>query len=119
MSHEFRGIKLFDRDSCYNNGLWGERRVVFRVSHYLIKPDGTDKDDGRRIRLRVGFGSHVCEANIRDAGWYADLREVVVAMCMMLGNFELRYEYGGVLTDPDTMRWVRTNINPEIELSFA
>lgn len=88
----FNGIK-FGEDSCYNNGLWDERRVVFFCEHYFLLPDGMNPKDGYHV-LMVGFGPHVCRASLKFAGQYHDLKELTRAMLMMCGSDELRHEYG-------------------------
>ena len=115
--YRFNGIKS-GGPSCYNNGLWGDRRVVFMCEHYFMLPDGMDEDAGYHV-LYVGTGPHVCKANLKFAGQYHDLRELTTAMLMMLGSDELRHEYGSIVAFRDYVDDFGREVGASYQMSFA
>lgn len=111
------GIR-FSEPSCYTNGLWGDRRMVFVSEHYFLLPDGMDKEDGYHV-LYVGTGGYVCNANMQFAGQYHNLKELTTAMMMMLGSDELRHEYGPYKTFRDYIEQFGKSVGCDYQMSFA
>lgn len=113
----FKGIK-FGGPSCYNNGLWGEKRVVFFSEHYFLLPDGFDPDKGYHF-LYVGFGPHVCKAGLKFAGQYKTLEELTQAILMMCGSDKLRYEYGPVIASSEYVKRIGSEMGHRFHMSYA